>query len=532
MYTKFFWIKEKPFNLTPDPKYLYLGKSHQESYAQLFYSVKENVGFVVLTGEVGTGKTTICRSFINQLGDDYRVAYIFNPNHNDVQLLQSLNKELGIPYESTEKKGLEDALYAHLLEQKSAGKRTILLIDEAQNLSPEVLEQIRLLSNLETETQKLMQIILVGQPELDFMLGSQSLRQLRQRVSVWCRLFPLNYDETAQYIKHRMEMAGGAHLDIFTPKVLKEIYKFSKGIPRLINLVCDRALLAAYSKGVRTLDVKTVKECIRDVTGAPPSRNLLGGVTGRVVAIGGLALILIAVSAWFFDGRRSTVVVAPPPMAKLEVAPVKIAPPAPQKPADAIYSPSARNVAANILLAKWGVEGIAEKDEAASTMEQIAEKRNLKCFDGRIDKVLLEKLAYPAIMLLNGEDGKKGYLPVVGFTKDGLSTGISGLEIESEWAFKNWTGDVLIFWRDFADAPDELRKGAFGDDVAKLQTNLKKLGYFTIGVNGTFGAKTERAIKRFQQENGLNPDGMAGETTRMMILGKLQDVKIPRISTL
>ncbi|MEE8484135.1 MAG: AAA family ATPase, partial [Nitrospinota bacterium] len=291
MYTRYFNLNEKPFNLTPDPKYLFLGANHKETYAQLLYSVQEEVGFVALIGEVGTGKTTICRAFLNQLPDNHILAFIFNPNLDDLELLKSLNKELGIPYRYNSKKELQDKLNQYLLEQKKFGKRVLLIIDEAQNLHPMVLEQIRLLSNLETETQKLINIILVGQPELGPILESPQLRQLKQRISISCRLYPLNLKETKEYIIHRLKMAGGEHVDAFTNGSIKQIFKLSKGTPRLINILCDRALLAAYSASVRKITPSMIRKCMSEINGRVRQKSWLARLASGLAAMAAVGLV-------------------------------------------------------------------------------------------------------------------------------------------------------------------------------------------------------------------------------------------------
>lgn len=328
MYTRFFNLKEKPFNLTPDPKYLFLSNNHKEIYAQLLYSVKEDVGFVVLIGEIGTGKTTLCRAFLNQLPEKYIPAFIFNPNLDDLELYKSLNKELGVAHRYTSKKVLQDALNNYLLRMKRADKRVLLIIDEAQNLSQSVLEQIRLLSNLETETQKLIQIILVGQPELGNILEGHSLRQLNQRISVRCRLYPLNYTETKGYIRHRLKMAGCVYPDVFKRAALLQIYMFSRGTPRLINILCDRALLAAYSSNTRSISFWMVRKCIKEIYGGKGLTDLVGRLSPAFAILAVIFTIFYAGSIYggwnaeagpgaFFNGIRKIIntgkVVAPRP---------------------------------------------------------------------------------------------------------------------------------------------------------------------------------------------------------------------------
>ncbi|MDH3572053.1 MAG: AAA family ATPase [Desulfobacteraceae bacterium] len=266
MYKNFFGFKERPFKLVPNPAYLFLSRSHEEALAHLTYAVIQGEGFMEITGEVGTGKTTLCRAFLEHLDNDTKVAYIFNPNLDAVELLKAINDEFSIPSDADNTKDLIDTLNAFLIEQKTQGKNTILLIDEAQNLTNEVLEQLRLLSNLETAKHKLLHIILVGQPELKEKLDSHELRQLRQRISLSCRLTPLNFKDVRNYIQHRINVASGKPGIQFADAAYRSIYNYSKGIPRLINIVCDRALLTAYGLDQKEITQKIVRASIKELT--------------------------------------------------------------------------------------------------------------------------------------------------------------------------------------------------------------------------------------------------------------------------
>jgi len=266
MYENFFGFNERPFKLVPNPAYLFLSKSHEEVLAHLAYAVIQGDGFMEITGEVGTGKTTLCRAFLENLDHDTKSAYIFNPNLNSVQLLKTINDEFGINSDADNTKDLIDTLNSFLIMQKTQGKNTILLIDEAQNLTKEVLEQLRLLSNLETARDKLLHIILVGQPELKKKLNSFELRQLGQRISLSCRIVPLNYKEVTEYIEHRIHIASQKPGVKFSRAAYRSIYKYSRGIPRLINIVCDRALLTAFGLDQQLIKGKTIKASIRELT--------------------------------------------------------------------------------------------------------------------------------------------------------------------------------------------------------------------------------------------------------------------------
>ena len=247
MYKDYFGLTDLPFSIAPDPNYLYLSDKHREALAHMIYGVGDQGGFVVLTGEVGTGKTTICRSVLQQLPDNANIAFVINPRQSTNQLLQSIFSELSIPYrEGMTSKAMMDRLNAYLLGAHADGRNTILIIDEAQNLSVDVLEQLRLLTNLETDEKKLLQLVLLGQPELNDILAKPELRQLTQRVTARYHLTPLSKTEVADYIRHRLSVAR-CTTDVFSPSAISSVYKYSGGVPRLINVLCDRAMLGVYS---------------------------------------------------------------------------------------------------------------------------------------------------------------------------------------------------------------------------------------------------------------------------------------------
>jgi general secretion pathway protein A len=266
MYENFFGFSERPFHNTPNPRFIFLSRNHREVFAHLLYGIQRRCGFIEVTGEVGTGKTTVLRTLFAQLADDaHRLAFIFNPSLSAVELLRGINREYGIAADANSAAGLLDALNAFLLQENAAGRTVVLVIDEAQNLAPAVLEQIRLLSNLETETDKLIQIVLVGQPELGALLGQPGLRQLSQRITVRYHLHPMDFDDTRAYVEHRLEVAGARGRGLFEPAALRRIFRFSKGYPRLINILCDRALLVAYTENARTVTAAMAGEAIREL---------------------------------------------------------------------------------------------------------------------------------------------------------------------------------------------------------------------------------------------------------------------------
>jgi general secretion pathway protein A len=271
MYTQFYGLREKPFSLSPDPRYLFLADSHREALAHLLYGIEQGEGFIAITGEVGTGKTTLCRTLLQRIEPGTEVAFIFNPQLSALELLQAISAELGLETGDHTRRELTDQLNRFLLTKRQEDHRVLLIIDEAQNLAPDALEQVRLLSNLETNTAKLIQIILIGQPELDAILEQPSLRQLCQRISVRWRLAPLLTHETREYVRHRLRIAAGAPRDLFTELALREIHRRSQGIPRIINLLCDRALLAGYAASAKGIGLGLVTQTEKELRGGARS---------------------------------------------------------------------------------------------------------------------------------------------------------------------------------------------------------------------------------------------------------------------
>ena len=273
MYTAFYGLSEKPFALSPDPRFLYLGGSHREALAHLLYGIEQGEGFISITGEVGTGKTTLCRTLLERLDGGLELAFLFNPSRTALELLQSICAEFDLPAEGLTRRTLMTQLNNFLVEQKQNGRRVLLIIDEAQTLSDDTLEQVRLLSNLETSREKLIQILLLGQPELDRKLDGQALRQLRQRISVRWKLDPLSADETRAYVRHRLSIAAGEPKDLFSEAALAEVHARSEGIPRLVNRLCDRALLAGYADRAAQIGPDLVRSAAAEIPDAKLPRD-------------------------------------------------------------------------------------------------------------------------------------------------------------------------------------------------------------------------------------------------------------------
>ncbi len=297
MYTQFFGLNEKPFSITPDPRYLYLSQKHTDALAHLVYGISESGGFIQLTGEVGTGKTTLVRSLLEQIPEEVDIALILNPQVTTKDFLITICEELDIELSKEDTiKTLIDQLSSYLLDSHSKGRRTVLIVDEAQNLNRNVLEQVRLLTNLETSRQKLLQIIFIGQPELRETINKRNMRQLSQRITGRYHLDPLSKKDVLQYIKHRMKIAG-AMGEIFKYSSLKEIYRLSQGIPRIINVLCDHALLAAYTEEVRVVDKSLVRKSAKEIYGNNERPSYTNTIFSSVALIGIFLIIFGLIKA-------------------------------------------------------------------------------------------------------------------------------------------------------------------------------------------------------------------------------------------
>lgn len=330
MYEAFYGLSEPPFRLTPDPHYLYLSTHHREALGHLLFGIREGTGFIAVTGDIGTGKTTLLRALLRDLEANTIVGYIFNPALSDLELLQTVNSEFSIPAASTSKKELVDELNRFLVTQKLAGKRVVIIVDEAQNLPPATLEQLRLLSNLETETTKLLQIVLVGQPELKLLLGRPELAQLNQRITVRWHLEPLDRAETARYIAHRLRIAGGPGTgDIFSPQALRLLYRYSGGVPRLINIAAHRALLAGYTREQRVISPALMRHVLAELRtdDAGPHARRYGWLRLAGAAVAALVVGLVTALALLRpatppngDPTEVAAVIATPPDASVPTA--------------------------------------------------------------------------------------------------------------------------------------------------------------------------------------------------------------------
>ncbi len=541
MYLPFFGLNEKPFAITPDPRYLYLSERHAEALAHLLYGINEAGGFVQLTGEVGTGKTTVVRSLLAQTPQNAEIALILNPRMTAPEFLLTICEELGIgvPDSATQSlKDLVDILSHYLLRAHSAGKRIVLVVDEAQNLAPDVLEQVRLLTNLETNTQKLLQIILIGQPELRDLLARTELRQLAQRITGRYHLCPLLKQETAAYVLHRLRVAG-ATSDIFTARALSEAHRLSGGVPRVINVICDRALLGAYTQNHHRVTASMMRRSAEEVFG----RRLLpqwlpwcaAAATVAVLALGGLALWQLNPATFWAHGPVSTrgaAVAAGGAAAAAHARSPSIAdPPRAQAAASQASGSNAIGLATLLgergsqtdpdtafgkLFALWGAHYVAGSVDPCTQAVQ----QGLQCFVQRGSLAQLRLYNRPAILMLTDDSGEPRQVVL-----SELGDELAQIELNGSHAVRiadltrYWFGDFLLLWRPGISAPKALSLGMRGADVRQLRERLERLRGVKSPepASDLFDAQLGELVRDFQRTHRLTVDGIAGLQTLVVL---------------
>jgi general secretion pathway protein A len=511
MYTTFFGLKENPFNLTPDPRYLFLSAYHKEALDHLLYGINERKGFITITGGIGTGKTTLCRELLNHLDDSTKSALVFNAFISDIELLRTVNQEFGIgDGSSTEtKKGYVDALNQFLLETFSHGGNAVLLIDEAQNLSQAVLEQIRMLSNLETEREKLIQIVLVGQSELKEFLASPSLRQLDERIMVRYDLKPIDPKDMQGYVEHRLVVAGGRGDLNFTSGAFKKIYSYSQGNPRRINAVCDRALLIAYTKEKFTIPREMIDEAIEalhgDISREP---HLSGWSWKRIASVTALLLLLIMVAGFagwsfreditrIFSGGKRTAIVQ-----KKDIPPKKR------------VSPLFLNEEKSLsdLFALFN-KATGDRNHKADTVNL-----SLVSFTMKPEYYIMFKKPFRIHLSDSLSAAFPRFLLVKEVTKQGavaIDARGKARQITRSFILKHWDQKIsFVYPPEYKNV--NLMKGMEGPDVLKVQRMLNEIGY-SIQPSGIYDESMLHEVIRFQKDFNLLADGIVGPRTKALL---------------
>ena len=553
MYLSFYGLVEKPFSITPDPRYLFLSGRHAEALAHLVYGIDEAGGFIQLTGEVGTGKTTIIRSLLARQPDKAEIALILNPRMAAAEFMLTLCEELGILVPDTAEtsvKDLIDILNRYLLRAHSEGRRVVLVVDEAQTLAPELLEQVRLLTNLETETQKLLQIILIGQPELRELLARNDLRQLAQRVTGRYHLDPLSRDETSSYIKHRLRIAG-ATSDIFTHSALHELYRVSGGVPRLLNIIADRALLGGFSSDRHLVGPDLVRRAAAEVYG----RRVLPAWLPWAIALPSLALVAAAVLLAWPSGDSRTVASGTPatttanPAAAAGAVPAATAAPsaaAATTPATAtavsatadlpgaLAAPQARTSTDDAwwrLLQLWQARYVSSGEDVCTQ----ALRQGLECLAQRGSMATLRGYNRPAILTLRS--GSQTHAVVLTRLDDSsaqLLLGQGTLTVPLAALQALWSGDFVLLWKPGSLDTRPLSLGMKGEPVRQLRARLASWQGQPVDKGGSayYDESLQTRVRQFQQRNGLPADGIAGLQTQAMLDAALPQPGTPVLTPL
>jgi len=541
MYLDFHGFREKPFNLTPDPRFIFLSKNHKEAFAHLLYGIQHRVGFIALTGEVGSGKTTVLRALLGQLdADHHRTALIFNPCLSANELLQNINREFGIPNNPSNNSSLLESLNQFLLQQNAEGRTVVLVIDEAQNLEASVLEQIRLISNLETDREKLIQIVLSGQSELLQILERNEMRQLSQRITVRYHLQPMDFTDTVHYIHHRLEVAGGKGGVIFSKGALKRIYRYSHGLPRLINVACDRALLTGYSRDTTRISSQVTAAGIKDMR----KNTAPYGRIRRLILIPSAAMLMVFFTGVIYLNWHDLIVQFNTSKQmeaiedRTEKNPVltgeELSHAMAVELGQVIESESARR-AFNTLASLWKVPLVPENSNFSHSdgMDRAALNRDLRLykFSGnlgsllRLDYPTVLELAFPSILgkrfisLVGTDYGQLLVDPPMGGRKS-----FSFTELE-----KHWSGKGFLLWRDFLNLLPNLSVGSKGEHILRLQSLLKEAGVYHKPLTGVYDNDTLSAIKQFQLSKRIEQDGIVGGQTLMVLYHSVNRFGAPKL---
>lgn len=514
MYNSFFGLTETPFNLTPDPRYLFLSANHREAIDHLLYGINERKGFILITGGIGAGKTTLCRELLGRLDRDTKSALILNSLISDMELLELIVQEFDVDLDSNEattKKDYIDALNRFLLENFSNGGNAVLLIDEAQNLSRDVLEQLRMLSNLETEREKLIQIVLIGQPELDDIIGAPSLRQLNDRIIVRYFLKPLGFRDIRGYIEHRLVVAGSHGNINFTEGAYRKLYSKSNGIPRRINSICDRALLIAYTNETYTVTAKIIEKAAEDLYGDSTenrSNNLYGlrpafiflllFFTFAAVAIAGFSKRDVLFS--FIDSPKNKEIT---PAIKENTATVKVS-----KKVPSLFLGD-KDSTTQIFSLFYRYAAAENNDEKRSRL-------NLVSFELAPEYYIMLKKPFRINILR--DNAAQEYLLITEVSENGAKCIDSEgdlREISREFLFDNWSGTVSWIYPIY-DEDQVLNIGMKAPFLDRMQKTLKEIGYM-VSITGIYDMATFNEMKRFQKDFGLRVDGSAGPRTRALL---------------
>jgi general secretion pathway protein A len=558
MYLQHFRLTEPPFSLTPDPRFLYMSGRHREALAHLLFGIGSGGGFVQLTGEVGTGKTSVCRCLLEQLPPKVDVALILNPRLTAVELLATVCDELHVAYPAgtASLKVLVDALHRHLLDAHARGRRTVVVIDEAQDLAPDVLEEVRLLTNLETTKEKLLQIVLIGQPELVRLLDRPELRQVAQRVTARYHLAPLASFETRRYVRHRLRVAGTRE-DLFTPGALRAVHRTSGGVPRLVNLVCDRALLGAYVQERDRVDARTVRRAAAEVFGTSPGLRRRGAwwrAAAVATVAAGAAGALLLWAPGVLERRAGGARPATAPTPARDAGPASPAPatlasssgqpasradgvaPAPVRTAAPTLAdrlgdpatPASKGDAFARLYARWG---LTYRDGENGCDER--RLGGLQCLFRVGTWTKLRRFNVPAILELTSPAGERRYATLVTLRATDAALDVGGTTVDYPLAEieRHWEGSFIVLWR--PPGPIPIQPGVRGRQVEWVRAHLARIDGDRAAPASPdlYDEPLARRVVAFQRAQALNADGRVGVETALQLAAAAGEAGVPWLST-
>ena len=518
MYKEYFGLEEMPFSIAPDPRYLYMSEQHREALAHLLYGFNSDGGFVLLTGDVGTGKTTICRCLLEQLPDNTSTAFIINPKLTVEELLAVICDEFGIRYPAGNEsiKIFIDYINSYLLEAHVKGNKAVLVIDEAQNLSADVLEQLRLLTNLETNQVKLLQIILLGQPELRDKLSRPELRQLSQRIIARYHLGALSKKEVSAYVTHRLTVAGVKN-QLFTASAIDKLYKLSGGVPRLINVLCDRALLGVFAHGKKQVTKSILKKAACEVFGADRFITQYRKAVIWILLFTVPVIVGVVLAANYYNKNEAakskpvvTNITKPPPLDKLEW------------PEDRPISQSSK-MAFESLLSQWGIT--LQPQESSFACEQ-AKTHGLQCLNDIGSLNILHQLNIPVILKLSGDKGDTFYATLTVLKEETaiVKVGTKSKRVSVKDIESHWLGDYTLLWQIPPDYKGEVLPGYKGPVVQWLNKQLSVILGHPIQPqeNSVYNDNLIKEVRKFQLSKGLKPDGIIGARTIILLNNMLE----------
>lgn len=507
MYIEHFKLSEAPFSIAPNPRFLFMSGHHREALAHLLYGIDHDGGFVLLTGEVGTGKTTLSRCLLDQVPEHTNIAFIINPKLSVIELLATICDELGIEYpaDTSSNKELVDRINHYLLNAHAGGRKTVLIIDEAQNLSSEVLEQLRLLTNLETHETKLLQIILLGQPELQHMLASPKLRQLSQRITARYHLAPLPMREMHAYIEHRLAVAG-CHDPIFTNAAMKKLFRLSQGIPRLVNLICDRAMLGAYTQNTHRITPRIMSRAAWEVMGRETPSMASNMWLKRLLWVVVIVLLIGGLTLADHPFRHEPSLAWP----------------------DGGAVEQSRRMAFRQLFHLWNVKASMTDVQHPCAF---AVRQGLVCLRQHGGVGSLRTINRPAVIQFQDDNGAVFSAILSGINGNSANLVIHGRPqtMALDQLRRRWLDDFILLWRSPDGYTGSIRPGEKGTATQWLVESLARLNGQKANLSAVFDDALTMQLKQFQQKSGLTTDGVAGPQT-LIRLNTVLEIPGPRLS--